>query len=139
MTKIRLTEVLLEVLGLVQEWYSTSCIPDSDQDSTPGPAEAGPNMSDLPDLAPEGREVPGQDTIRVVCRFRPLNQSEEKSGSKFVVQFPAGSDDQSVSIGVSIRTLDRFRCGLYFVQGNVNKLATLNLYISAWLNRGVLS
>ena len=40
-----------------------------------------------------------EDNIRVVCRFRPLNDSEEKAGSKFVVKFP--SDDGCVSIGVS--------------------------------------
>ena len=96
-------------------------------------------MSDLPDLALEGGEVPREDTIRVICRFRPLNDAEERAGSKFVVKFPAGSEDQCVSIGVSILTLDRFRCGLCFVQGNVNKPATLNLYFSAWLNRCVLS
>lgn len=36
--------------------------------------------------------------IKVVCRVRPLNQSEEKVGSKFVLKFPS---DDSVSIGVS--------------------------------------
>ena len=73
-------------------------------------------MSDLPDLALEGGEVPREDTIRVICRFRPLNDAEERAGSKFVVKFPAGSEDQCVSIGVSIRTLDL----LYFVLGNAN-------------------
>lgn len=58
-------------------------------------------MSDLPDLALEGGEVPREDTIRVICRFRPLNDAEERAGSKFVVKFPAGSEDQCVSIGVS--------------------------------------
>ncbi|KAH7645700.1 kinesin heavy chain [Dermatophagoides farinae] len=31
--------------------------------------------------------------IKVVCRFRPLNDSEEKSGSKFVVKFPSNSEE----------------------------------------------
>ena len=44
-------------------------------------------MSDLPDLALEGGEVPREDTIRVICRFRPLNDAEERAGSKFVVKF----------------------------------------------------
>ena len=48
------------------------------------------------------KDGPSEDNIRVVCRFRPLNTSEEKAGSKFVVKFPSGSDDQCVSIGVSV-------------------------------------
>ena len=44
------------------------------------------------------KDGPSEDNIRVVCRFRPLNDSEEKAGSKFVVKFP--SDDGCVSIGV---------------------------------------
>ena len=43
---------------------------------------------------------PNEDSIRVICRFRPLNDTEEKTGSKFVVKFPSGTDDQCVSIGV---------------------------------------
>lgn len=46
------------------------------------------------------REIAAEDSIRVVCRFRPLNDSEEKAGSKFVVKFP--SDDNCISIGVSV-------------------------------------
>ena len=42
-----------------------------------------------------------EDSIKVVCRFRPLNDTEEKTGSKFIIKFPSGSDDQCVSIGVS--------------------------------------
>lgn len=57
---------------------------------------------DLPGIALEGGEVPREDTIRVICRFRPLNDAEERAGSKFVVKFPAGSEEQCVSIGVSI-------------------------------------
>jgi len=52
-------------------------------------------------MAGEEKEVPTEDNIRVVCRFRPLNDSEEKTGSKFVVKFPSGPDDNIVSIGVS--------------------------------------
>lgn len=47
------------------------------------------------------REIAAEDSIRVVCRFRPLNDSEEKAGSKFVVKFPSGSDDNCISIAVS--------------------------------------
>lgn len=47
------------------------------------------------------REIAAEDSIRVVCRFRPLNDSEEKAGSKFIVKFPSGPDDNCISIGVS--------------------------------------
>lgn len=43
------------------------------------------------------------DSIRVICRIRPLNKSEEAAGSKFVCSFPSsrGQEDQMVSVGVS--------------------------------------
>lgn len=47
------------------------------------------------------REIPAEDSIKVVCRFRPLNDSEEKAGSKFVVKFPQGPEENCLSIGVS--------------------------------------
>lgn len=50
---------------------------------------------------PREREIAAEDSIRVVCRFRPLNDSEEKAGSKFIVKFPSGGDDNCISIGVS--------------------------------------
>lgn len=37
--------------------------------------------------------------IRVVCRFRPLNDSEEKSGSKNITKFPADTDDTVILAG----------------------------------------
>ncbi len=43
--------------------------------------------------------APTEDNIHVVCRFRPLNDSEEKSGSSIVVTFPSG-DDNSCSLSV---------------------------------------
>lgn len=36
--------------------------------------------------------------IKVICRVRPLNESEEKAGSKFVLKFPT---DDSIAIAVS--------------------------------------
>lgn len=48
------------------------------------------------------RELPAEDSIKVVCRFRPLNDSEEKAGSKFIVKFPQGGDENCISIAVSI-------------------------------------
>lgn len=51
------------------------------------------------------REIAAEDSIRVVCRFRPLNDSEEKAGSKFIVKFPSGPDDNCISIGVSKQSL----------------------------------
>lgn len=47
------------------------------------------------------REIAAEDSIKVVCRFRPLNDSEEKAGSKFIVKFPSGGDENCISIGVS--------------------------------------
>lgn len=49
------------------------------------------------------REIPAEDSIRVVCRFRPLNDSEEKAGSKVIVKFPNNAEENCISIAVSIR------------------------------------
>ena len=38
------------------------------------------------------------ESIKVICRVRPLNKSEEAAGSKFVLKFPS---DESIGIGVS--------------------------------------
>ena len=43
------------------------------------------------------KELPAEDNIRVVCRFRPLNSSEDKAGSKFIIKFP---DEQCASVTV---------------------------------------
>jgi len=51
--------------------------------------------------------VPNEDSIRVICRFRPLNDTEEKTGSKFIVKFPSGTDDQCVSIGGKVYVFDK--------------------------------
>lgn len=48
------------------------------------------------------REIAAEDSIRVVCRFRPLNDSEEKAGSKVIVKFPNSQEENCLSIGVSI-------------------------------------
>lgn len=48
------------------------------------------------------REIPAEDSIRVVCRFRPLNDSEERAGSKFIVKFPNNQEENCISIAVSI-------------------------------------
>ena len=45
-----------------------------------------------------GGGAPDECNIKVVCRIRPLNETEEKAGSKFVLKFPT---DDSVSLGVS--------------------------------------
>nr|CAI5828484.1 unnamed protein product [Callosobruchus analis] len=55
------------------------------------------------------RELPAEDSIKVVCRFRPLNDSEEKAGSKFVVKFPQGGDDNCISIAYCSHV---YRCSL---------------------------
>ncbi|KAK8746478.1 hypothetical protein OTU49_017035, partial [Cherax quadricarinatus] len=49
------------------------------------------------------------DSIRVICRIRPLNKSEEAAGSKFVCTFPSsrGQEDQMVSVGGKVYLFDR--------------------------------
>lgn len=42
--------------------------------------------------------------IKVVCRVRPLNSSEEKAGSKFILKFPT---DDSISIGGKVFLFDK--------------------------------
>ena len=54
--------------------------------------------------AQAGAEPSKEDSIKVICRFRPLNDTEEKTGSKIIIKFPSGSDDQCVSIGVSLES-----------------------------------
>jgi hypothetical protein len=56
-------------------------------------------------MAAADREIAAEDSIRVVCRFRPLNDSEEKAGSKFVVKFPQGQEENCISIGVSYEAI----------------------------------
>ncbi|XP_044007267.1 kinesin heavy chain isoform X2 [Aphidius gifuensis] len=56
---------------------------------------------------PREREIAAEDSIKVVCRFRPLNDSEEKAGSKFVVKFPSGGDDNCISIGGKVYLFDK--------------------------------
>lgn len=43
---------------------------------------------------------PSECNIKVVCRFRPLNDSEEKAGSQFIVKFPSNTEE-GVTIAVS--------------------------------------
>jgi len=61
-------------------------------------------MADPSAEAAEVKDLPTEDNIRVVCRFRPLNNSEEKAGSKFVVKFP---DDQCVSVSGKVYMFDK--------------------------------
>ncbi|XP_055841419.1 kinesin heavy chain [Episyrphus balteatus] len=53
------------------------------------------------------REIPAEDSIRVVCRFRPLNDSEEKAGSKFVVKFPNSTEENCISIAGKVYLFDK--------------------------------
>lgn len=57
------------------------------------------------------REIPAEDSIKVVCRFRPLNDSEEKAGSKFIVKFPQGGEENCISIAVSLLLISTFSDG----------------------------
>lgn len=49
-------------------------------------------------------EPPAEDSIKVVCRFRPLNDAEEKAGSKFVAKF---TDENCVAIGGKVYVFDK--------------------------------
>uniref|UniRef100_A0A646QHZ2 Kinesin-like protein n=1 Tax=Hemiscolopendra marginata TaxID=943146 RepID=A0A646QHZ2_9MYRI len=49
---------------------------------------------------------PAECSIKVVCRFRPLNDSEEKTGSKFIVKFPTGTEE-CISIGGKVYLFDK--------------------------------
>ncbi|KRX50336.1 Kinesin heavy chain [Trichinella murrelli] len=46
------------------------------------------------------------ESIKVFCRFRPLNESEEKSSSKFIPKFPPGTND-CVNLGGKVYSFDR--------------------------------
>ena len=56
--------------------------------------------------------------IRVVARFRPLNDSEERAGSKSVVKFPSDQEG-TVLISVSSSDLLGSRHALVVSQGKV--------------------
>ncbi|XP_067632229.1 kinesin heavy chain [Eurosta solidaginis] len=53
------------------------------------------------------REIPAEDSIKVVCRFRPLNDSEEKAGSKFIVKFPNTAEENCISIAGKVYLFDK--------------------------------
>jgi len=50
------------------------------------------------------KDPPAECNIKVVCRVRPLNAVEEKSGSKFILKFPT---DDSISIGGKVYSYDK--------------------------------
>lgn len=62
------------------------------------------------------REIPAEDSIKVVCRFRPLNDSEEKAGSKFVVKFPNNVEENCISIAVNNSLKLLIRCPFDVIQ-----------------------
>eukprot|EP00092_Neocalanus_flemingeri_P022666 GFUD01024586.1.p1 GENE.GFUD01024586.1~~GFUD01024586.1.p1 ORF type:complete len:971 (-),score=367.89 GFUD01024586.1:133-3045(-) len=64
-------------------------------------------MSEEKDAKDAADAKGNEDSIRVICRFRPLNDTEEKTGSKFIMKFPSGSDDQCVSIGGKVYMFDK--------------------------------
>ncbi|XP_064648627.1 kinesin heavy chain-like isoform X4 [Lineus longissimus] len=53
---------------------------------------------------PLPKEPAAECNIKVVCRVRPLNETEEKAGSKFVLKFPT---DDSINIGGKMYLFDR--------------------------------
>ena len=72
----------------------------------------------------ESGSSPAEDSIKVICRFRPLNTSEEKAGSKFIVKFPSqgGSDDNACSIGVSSHHGCMLKFGINLVGIDLSKI-----------------
>eukprot|EP00092_Neocalanus_flemingeri_P023296 GFUD01025260.1.p1 GENE.GFUD01025260.1~~GFUD01025260.1.p1 ORF type:complete len:971 (-),score=342.32 GFUD01025260.1:289-3201(-) len=64
-------------------------------------------MSEEKDTTDAADAKANEDSIRVICRFRPLNSSEVKLGSKMVMKFPAGADDQCVTIGGKLYMFDK--------------------------------
>jgi len=61
----------------------------------------------MTDQSPAPAVVANEDSIKVVCRIRPLNTTEEKTGSKVIVKFPSGSDDQCISIAGKMYIFDK--------------------------------
>ncbi|XP_050043791.1 kinesin heavy chain [Dermacentor andersoni] len=59
--------------------------------------QQAPNVPEAP---------PAECNIKVVCRFRPLNDAEERAGSKFIVKFPSGSED-CLSIAGKVYVYDK--------------------------------
>nr|XP_053654695.1 kinesin heavy chain-like [Cherax quadricarinatus] len=57
-------------------------------------------------MSAEAADKGNEDSIKVVARFRPLNDSEERAGSKFIVTFPHNKDDQLVNIGGKVYQFD---------------------------------
>jgi len=50
------------------------------------------------------QEPAAEDSIKVVCRFRPLNDAEEKAGSKFIAKF---TDENCIAIGGKVYVFDK--------------------------------
>lgn len=48
-----------------------------------------------------------ESNIRVMCRFRPLNKSEEQIGSKMCVKFPSDQQEETCLIGGKCYVFDR--------------------------------
>lgn len=64
---------------------------------SPGP---GPDPSLRPLQQPAAMADPAECSIKVMCRFRPLNEAEILRGDKFIPKFKG---DETVVIGVSGR------------------------------------
>ncbi|XP_014679170.1 PREDICTED: kinesin heavy chain isoform 5C-like, partial [Priapulus caudatus] len=45
-------------------------------------------------------------SVKVVCRIRPLNETELRTGSKFIVKFPPNTDD-ALTIGSKVFVFDQ--------------------------------
>ena len=60
---------------------------------------AAPHPSLAPSLPPAEMADPAECSIKVMCRFRPLNEAEILRGDKFIPKFKG---EETVVIGVSV-------------------------------------
>lgn len=78
----------------------STCPPPRPQLSTPPPERTPPLQPEkCPSPATTMAETNNECSIKVLCRFRPLNQAEILRGDKFI---PIFQGDDSVVIGVSV-------------------------------------
>ena len=72
-------------------------------------AKLPPKSETAPHSEWQNGKILGQavTTETSTIRFRPLNDTEERTGSKVIVKFPSGSDDQCVSIAGKVYMFDK--------------------------------
>ncbi|KAH7966581.1 hypothetical protein HPB49_017885 [Dermacentor silvarum] len=90
--------------------------------------QQAPNVPEAP---------PAECNIKVVCRFRPLNDAEERAGSKFIVKFPSGSEDcLSIALRFGAREVSVARL-LCVANGRTDGLTAFRFSMHALITCGV--